>query len=62
MFTRALTEFVVSKSLHNLWDEEEGELDRMLFQHTVCVLQQKRVVVVAFLEERRGKHGRDRSP
>ena len=59
---RRLTKVVISKGLDDLRDEEECEIDVMLLQHTVCVLQNKWVIVVAPFEERYGGNRGDKGP
>jgi len=62
MFQIELTESIRSKSLHDLRDEEERQLDGMLLENSHRVLKDDRVVVEPRLEVRDGGDGRDGSP
>lgn len=48
--------------LHNLRNEEERQLHRVLFQNTMRILEQQRVIAVTLLEESDGQHRRDGRP
>lgn len=48
----AFTEIIVTKSLHELWNKEERQVDRVPFQDAMRVLQDDRIVLEATLEER----------
>ena len=56
------TEIVVAQRLDNLRDEEESQLHGVLFQHTVSILEELRMVVVAPLKERDSEYRGNRSP
>ena len=43
-------------------DEEESQLHGVLFQHTVSILEELRMVVVAPLKERDSEYRGNRSP
>jgi len=57
-----LTELVVTKGLNNLRHEEEGQMHRMLFQNTMCILQDQGIVIISLLKECDCKDGWNRSP
>jgi len=56
------TEVVISKGLNDLRNEEECNVDMMLFQHAMRVLQDEWVVAVSTLEERYGSDWRNQGP
>ena len=52
----------MSQSLNDLRDEEECEIDGMLFQYAMRVLQNERVIMVPPFEERDSSDRRNQGP
>lgn len=50
------------KSLHNLRDEEEGQLDRMLLEDAMRILKKYGIIVIPSLKEGGRKDWRNRLP
>lgn len=57
-----ISKCIVTKSLNNLWDVEECNVNGMTFKSTDCVLDNTRMVSVCWKKEGDGIDGIDRCP
>lgn len=56
------TQVIITKSLNDLWNEKEGELNWMLSQNSMSILQDQRITVESPFEECIGDDGWNRRP